>query len=313
MALAAVTGATGFLGRHLVRALAEAGFDVRVLMRRDPVHPLWREIEPQVVLGSLSDPSALERLCDGADVVIHCAGLIKARNRAEFDAVNRDGAVAVAHAALKTAPTARFLLISSLVAREPQLSHYAASKRAGEEAAAKLLGDRLTIVRPPAIYGPGDVETFALFKAAATAPLLPVFDSAARIALVHVEDAADQIVALAKDRNPGALATLCDANLAGYSWVDLMSAASEAVGRKPRLVKLPDGVVKLVGMLGSLAAKGSGVAMLTSEKAREILHRDWSVSLKEHNPRLPSPRYGLKEGFAQTVAWYRNNGWLAPL
>jgi nucleoside-diphosphate-sugar epimerase len=313
MALAAVTGATGFLGRHLVRALAEAGFEVRCLMRRDPVHPLWRDIEPQVVLGSLSDHEALDRLCDGADVIIHCAGLIKARDRAEFDAVNLDGAVAVAEAAIRKAPNARFLLISSLVAREPQLSHYAGSKRAGEEAVAKLLGDRLTVVRPPAIYGPGDIETFALFKAAATAPLLPVFDSNARIALVHVEDAAAQITALAGDEKPGALATLCDENLAGYSWVELMEAASAAVGRKPALVKLPGGVVKLVGMLGSLAAKGSNAAMLTSEKAREILHPDWSVSPKEHNGRLPAPQWGLKPGFVQTVSWYRKNGWLPPL
>ncbi len=313
MAVAAVTGATGFLGRHLVRALAEAGFEVRCLMRRDPVHPLWRDIEPRIVLGSLSDQAALDRLCAGADVVVHCAGLIKARNRAEFDAVNLDGAVAMADAANRMAPSARFLLISSLVAREPQLSHYAASKRAGEEAVAALLGDRLTIVRPPAIYGPGDMETFALFKAAATAPLLPVFDSAARIALVHVEDAATQIAALALDAKPGPLATLCDENLDGYSWVELMQAASEAVGRKPALVKLPGGVVKLVGRLGSLAAKGSSASMLTSEKAREILHPDWSVSPKEHNGRLPAPRWGLKPGFVQTVSWYRNNGWLPPL
>ncbi|MET0338597.1 MAG: SDR family NAD(P)-dependent oxidoreductase [Caulobacter sp.] len=313
MALAAVTGATGFLGRRLVLALAEAGFEVRCLMRRDPVHPLWRDIEPQIVIGSLSDEAALERLCAGADVVVHCAGLIKARNRAEFDAVNLDGAVAMANAATRMAPSAPFLLISSLVAREPDLSHYAASKRAGEEAVAALLGDRLTIVRPPAIYGPGDVETFALFKAAATAPFLPVFDSAARIALVHVEDAAAQIAALAKLPEPGATIALCDKNLAGYGWRDLMQAAAESVGRRPVLVKLPAGVVKLVGMLGSLAAKGSSAAMLTSEKAREILHPDWSVSPKEHNDRLPASQYGLKDGFIQTVRWYRKNGWLPPL
>ncbi|WP_369058688.1 NAD-dependent epimerase/dehydratase family protein [Caulobacter sp. 73W] len=313
MALAAVTGATGFLGRRLVLALAQAGFEVRCLMRRDPVHPLWRDIEPQIVIGSLSDEAALDRLCSGADVVVHCAGLIKARTRAEFDAVNLDGAVAMANAATRMAPCAPFLLISSLVAREPRLSHYAASKRAGEEAVAALLGDRLTIVRPPAIYGPGDVETFALFKAAATAPFLPVFDSVARIALVHVEDAAAQITALAKLPEPGATIALCDRNLAGYGWRDLMQAAAELVGRKPVLVKLPSGVVKLVGMLGSLAAKGSSAAMLTSEKAREILHPDWSVSPKEHNDRLPAPQYGLKDGFIQTVRWYRNNGWLPPL
>ena len=95
----AVTGATGFLGLHLVAALAREGARVRILARRDPVHELWRNISFDVVPGSLEDSKALERLVAGADAVAHGAGLIKARDRAQFMRTNRDGARAVAEVA----------------------------------------------------------------------------------------------------------------------------------------------------------------------------------------------------------------------
>jgi uncharacterized protein YbjT (DUF2867 family) len=190
--LAAVTGATGFLGRHVVRSLAESGWRIRVLARRDVIHPLWRDLEIEVVLGDLGDQAVLSRLCRGADLVVHTAGLIKARDRQAFEAVNVEGARRLAEAT-----GGPMLLVSSLAAREPGLSDYAATKRLGEEAARMLLGDRLTVVRPPALYGPGDPETLPLFKAAAASPVLPLFDPGARIALMHVHDAARQIAALA--------------------------------------------------------------------------------------------------------------------
>ena len=110
-----MTGATGFIGRHLVVALHEAGFRVRLLLRREPDVPAWLGLpEPEVVAGSLADAAALDRLAVGADVVIHLAGLIKAARRRDFFAVNRDGAAAMAEAVARVAPAARFLLVSSL-------------------------------------------------------------------------------------------------------------------------------------------------------------------------------------------------------
>jgi hypothetical protein len=100
-------------------------------------------------------------------VVVHVAGLIKAKDRAAFDRANVEGARDVAQAA--KAAGARLILVSSLAAREPALSDYAGSKRGGEDAAREIFGDDLTIVRPPAIYGPGDIETLRLFKMASEA------------------------------------------------------------------------------------------------------------------------------------------------
>ena len=176
--LAAVTGATGFIGRHLVAELHRAGWRVRLLLRREPDVAEWRDLPPpQVVAGALDDDAALERLVEGADVVIHLAGLIKAARRRDFLAVNRDGAAAMARAVERVAPGARFVLVSSLAAREPQLSDYAASKRAGEGAVLEVLGSRATVLRPPVVYGPGDRETLVFFQLAGRR-LVPLLGSA---------------------------------------------------------------------------------------------------------------------------------------
>jgi uncharacterized protein YbjT (DUF2867 family) len=304
----AVTGATGFLGRHLVRALAADGWTVRVLARRDIVDSDWVALEPQVVLGGLSDRGALKRLCASATVVIHVAGLIKAKDRAAFDRVNVDGARDVALAA--KAAGARLIHVSSLTAREPALSDYAGSKRGGEDAAREVFGDALTVVRPPAIYGPGDMETLELFKTAQVSPILPVLDPKARIAMVHVEDAAARIAGLAAHPTPGAFA-LCDDRPDGYSWSEVMAAASHSVGRSPRLVRISPAALGAAAHLSQgLAAMTGKISIFTPGKAREMLHLDWSVSDSETLPGAIATRYGIESGFAQSVQWYRAKGFL---
>ena len=302
----AVTGATGFLGRHLVRALVLDGWRPRVLVRRDPVHPLWRDLEVEVVTGDLKTAGALDRLCEGADVVIHGAGLIKAASLEGFHAVNRDGARDGARAA--QAAGARFILVSSLAAREPALSNYAASKRAGEDAVRAIAPSAL-IVRPPAIYGPGDTETLGLFELAARSPVLPVLSPASRIAMIHVEDAAAKLVAFCRSPVSGVV-ELSDVRRDGYTWAEIMRAAGAVMGRRPRLVRLPEKALIFAGILAdawSFASKTPSVFGLG--KARELLHGDWSLSSAPMSEGVPSV-FGLDDGFAHTVAWYRKQGWL---
>jgi len=307
----AVTGATGFLGRHLVGALFAQGWTVRVLSRRDIIDPDWRGLEPQIVIGGLSDRAALDRLSVGATLVIHVAGLIKARSRAEFDRTNLDGARDVALAA--RAAGARLVLVSSLAAREPSLSDYAASKRGGEEAAREVIGDALTIVRPPAIYGPGDMETLGLFKAAQSSPVLPALDPAARIAMIHVEDAVAAITGLAVDHRSGVFA-LSDARTDGYSWTEVMTAAARAVGKTPHIARTPTWLIRGLARLSEGVSLANGkISIFTTGKAREMLHLDWSVSDNETLPGAIAPRYGIDSGFAQSVQWYRAKGFLVAV
>ncbi|RAK52784.1 NAD-dependent epimerase/dehydratase family protein [Phenylobacterium deserti] len=308
--LAAVTGATGFLGRHLVRALFEAGWQVRILARKDPIDPSWRGFEPEVVPGDLADSRGLAALCAGAEVVVHAAGLVKARSKAAFEAVNVAGTRRVAEAALQ-AGAERLLLVSSLAAREPQLSDYASSKRQAEDVAREILSERVTVVRPPAIYGPGDVELLPLFQAALTSPVLPVFDSRARIAAIHVEDAARQIAAMAGAPPAQELVTLSDARPDGYGWRELMEAALAASGRKAPLVRTPELLVTFLGVFGALGQAMGHSPMLTPGKAREMRHLDWSVHEGERGRDLPPPVYSLTDGFRDTLRWNLEAGVLS--
>jgi nucleoside-diphosphate-sugar epimerase len=310
--LAAVTGASGFVGRHLVRALSDGGWRLRLLMRREPDVPEWSGCELQVVPGTLGEPAALERLVEGADAVIHAAGLIKAARQADFLRVNRDGSAALAAAVRRGAPGAHFLQVSSLAAREPAFSDYAASKRAGEDAVREVLGARCTVLRPPPVYGPGDRETLRLFRLAGGRIVPLPAAPEGRVAIIHVHDLARLITLLAGQTPAGRVLAAADARPEGYRWDELLRAAALAVGNaRPRLVRAPPALLRGVALAGDVARLFGVASMLNSHKLRELRHPDWSVAATEL-PQVPgwAPRFDLDTGFADAVAWYRARGWL---
>ena len=306
----AVTGATGFLGRRLVPALIQEGWDVRALVRAEPSQDMWGAHRPTLITGDLGDPSALQLLTVDAQVVIHAAGLIKASRRSDFFRVNADGIRRVLEVA---PPNARVILISSLAAREPQLSDYAASKRAAEAAVSEMAAGRHTIVRPPAIYGPGDCETLTLFRLAAKSRVLPVLGGPkARLAVAHVDDVVAAIVHIATFDAGPVLLTVTGDRPEGYAWREILAAAAAAAGGgRATLMPVPSGVVKALGAVSEFLGLATGrPAIFTRGKAREILHPDWSVSEAERFAAGPPARFTLTAGFAQTVRWYRAKGWL---
>jgi 2-alkyl-3-oxoalkanoate reductase len=312
--LAAVTGATGFLGRYIVRALAAQGWRVRILARRSTAHPQLGDLTLETVSGDLSDKRALRELVDGADTIIHAAGLVKAPSSAAFRAVNVSGAANLAIAVASIQQRMRVLVVSSMAAREPQLSAYARTKREGEEVLTRILGNRFdcTIVRSCAIYGPWDRETLAIFRAIGRRVFLWPRVADGRVALIHASDAADAIAGLA-DRGPsGVILELADKRTQGYSWEEIIATAGEAMGVSTLAIPLPRMAVRAAAALNVAAARVlCRTPMLTPGKAREILHANWgSTAERQPPPELWRPTIDLTRGFRDTVCWYRDRGWL---
>jgi nucleoside-diphosphate-sugar epimerase len=311
--LIAVTGATGFVGQALVPRLLQAGHRVRILARQLPQFAPGAAGPVELVLGDLSQASALERLVCGADAVLHLAGLIKARREADFFTVNRDG-IASLLAAIDPPAQPRIILLSSLAAREPQLSPYAASKRAGEEVLRNTPhGLPWLALRAPVVYGPGDRETLAFFKTVqrGLAPLAG--DGSGRISAIHVADLAELLCRLATVYLPVADAYEVDDGAPdGYSLRDFAHEAGRALGRSVRPVRVPKPAMSLVALAQQAMAKVDGEArILSPAKVREIFHSDWMARDRRLAEFLNwQPQIGLPEGFAGTVAWYRRRRWL---
>jgi len=305
--LVAVTGATGFVGTHLVAALARRGFRLRLLVRRWSPLPSLAGIDAELVLGDVTSEAALRRLVDGADAVVHAAGLIKARTPADFLPVNRDSAALLS----ALAPDAHLVLLSSLAAREPQLSAYGASKRAGEAVVAVRSGP-WTIVRAPAVYGPGDRETLAYFRAVKSGLAAEPRIAGAKLSLIHVTDLAEALASVVERPPANGTYEIDDGRDGAYSYADMATAAGEALGRRPWRVRIPRRVMAAVAGWNALRQSlGGPTQILTAGKVAEIFHPDWSV----HDWRLAAAighecRYDLTSGFRDTILWYRARHWL---
>lgn len=299
--LAAVTGGTGFLGRAVVARLRAGGWRVRLLTRRPGGE------DADAVAGSLEDEAALTALVAGSDLVVHCAGLTKARTGADFHKVNAVGAVRLGSAIRRAAPRARIVAVSSLAAREPALSPYAASKAAGEQALLEQAGaGDWMVLRPCALYGPGDAATLPVFRAAQM-PLVPIPPQpAARLALLHVDDAAAAVLAAAAAPQRGAVWEVGDGCL---GWDGIARAAARALGRDAAVLPVPRWL--LAGLMGLARRLGAVSPFASPGKLAELLHADWTCAPDRlPPPALWRPTIGLPDGFAATVAWYRAHKWL---
>ena len=224
--------------------------------------------------------------------------------------MNTEGTANLAAAIAAGNPRARVLLVSSLAAREPRLSAYAETKRAGEGRLIAILGGRCdwTIVRPSVIYGPWDRETLLIFRAAALHIMPRPLITGARIALIHASDAAAAVVALAGRGPAGVVLELADERFDGYTWDEIISASEAALGRKLLALPLPAPIMRTVAALNLAAAWTLRRApMLTPGKVRELLHADWGSTADHQPPReLWHPTIGLAQGLRDTLSWYRD-------
>ena len=213
----------------------------------------------------------------GCAAVIHAAGAVRGASSEAFSHINVAGTAALLAAVTARAEPPRVLLLSSLAAREPDLSWYAASKRAGEELLARQLQLDWVALRPPAVYGPGDREMLPVFQAMARGIAPVPGATTARISLIHVTDLVAAIIAcLQSDAATHQVLTPCDGKHDGYDWRELADLVAATWGRKVRLWQVPRRPLDCVAWLNLNAARLTGRApMLTPPKLRELRHNDW--------------------------------------
>ena len=298
----ALTGATGFVGTRLLGLAVDNGIEVRALTRR----PMRASPGVTWVEGALDAPDRLAELVAGADAVIHVAGVISSPNAAGFEAGNVAGTAAIL-AAAKAAGVARFVHVSSLAAREPALSLYGASKaRAEALVAASPMAS--AIVRPPAVYGPGDRETLELFRMASRG--LVLLPPAGRLSLIHVDDLARLLLALAGSEGPHDRIYEPDDGRSGrWTYREFGLALGRAVGRQVLTISTPRAVIAAAARVDRLV-RGDR-AKLTPDRAAYFSHPDWTVTPgRDVPPSLWRARIDTETGLAETARWYREAGWL---
>lgn len=295
----ALTGATGFVGGHLLDLALREGHAVRALTRRaQPAREGVTWIE-----GALDDEPALARLVEGANTVIHVAGVINAPDATGFEADNVAGTAALLVAS-ERGRIKRFVHVSSLAAREPSLSMYGASK-SRSEALVEASPLSSAIVRPPAVYGPGDRETLELFKMAKRG--LVLLPPPGKLSLIHVEDLARLLLALARS-DERLLVEPDDGRPGGWTHHQFGKALGRALGCGVRTLAAPRALLRLAAR-ADLLVRGKS-AKLTPDRAAYFCHPDWTVSPDRAAPAgLWQPQIDTEAGLAATARWYEANNW----
>ncbi len=319
---ACVTGGTGFVGGHLVRALQRRGDSITCLVRDlDRGAALGPDI--RLVRGDLNDPAALAEACAGAEVVFHIGGRISARSEAEFFATNRDGTVHLLRAAA-AASVRRFVYVSSIAVGGPTepgvpidetrppapVTPYGRSKAAGEDAV-RTTSVPWTIVRPPVVYGEGDRETFKIFHMARFGVGAVIGDGSQEISVVYAGDLAQALIAAAT-----AETTVGRIYYATHpvptTGRDLVRAVGRALGRRPLVLPVPGPVARgVLWIIGSLAHLAGRATVLSADKTAEFLAPAWTCR-SDALARDAGWRAAvdLEAGLARTAQWYRQAGWL---
>lgn len=301
----ALTGATGFVGQAVLDEAERRGLTVRALTRRAQaprVGVTW-------VAGDLTSKAALRELVQGSNAVVHVAGLTSARDPAAFAAANVAGTEALI-AAAQLAHVKRFVFVSSLSAREPSLSAYGASK-AEAERLVEASGLDWTVVRPPGVYGPRDVDYFEMFRTARLGfvPLPPRGASS----IIHVDDLARLLLDLI-DAPPALVRHRLfepdDGREGGWSHKELAAAIGAAVERRRLFAPhLPAAAMRFGARIDGLLRGGK--ARLTADRVGYMAHPNWVARSSKAVPAsVWQPRIAGAEGLAATAAWYREQGWL---
>lgn len=321
-----LTGATGFVGSHVVAALSGKASRVRALVRATSRLDSLETHGIEPLVGSLEDADSVRRAIDGVDVVVHMAAATRAANEKEFARVNGEGTEAVLRGVIAARkPPRRVVYLSSLAAVGPAregrpvraedppapLTAYGRTKLAGELILRGLPADiEVAILRAPAVYGPRDRDMYEFFKMADKGILPMPTGPVRRLQLVHAADLARAVVLAATAERAAGVYHIAEQR--AYLWEEVARLVARAVGREARLITVPASLLSLAGAVSEVVSRVTGKPSIFSrDKARELLAPGWLCeterALQELGFRAEIP---LDRGFAETAEWYRAHGWL---
>ena len=322
-----VTGATGFIGSHLVERLVAQGRPMRCLVRRSSTADnLPRTIE--LAHGDLESGAGLTEALRGVDTVIHLAGVTKASTAADYDLGNAVATANLLRDAGHLDEINRFVHVSSLAAAGPStadrpltetdeprpVSHYGRSKLAGEQAVRQSpLAGRTIVVRPPVVYGPRDKDVYRMLRTVSRGWMAQIGAAPRRFSHIYVGDLVDGIIAAADCTNPSAVGHVFYlANAAPVSWDEFGGLAARLMRRKLRTVAIPEKAAYVLGLCAEWGSRLSGKpGILSRDKVREACCAGWVCDPGRARRELGfCAPMGLEEGLRRTLDWYKEAGWL---
>jgi dihydroflavonol-4-reductase len=322
-----VTGATGFIGSNLVRALSRKGYSVTCLVRKTSNIDALPKESIRLVIGDLSDAAAIREAGRTISIVFHLAGAIKAANRQQYFYANQLGTRLLLETLAEVNPgLKRFVFVSSLAAAGPSvngrgrteeqkpepISWYGESKLAAEM---EVLRFRdvfpVTILRPSAVYGPGDRETLIIYRMIQRGCLFTPGRHTRRFSLIHVDDFAAAIIE-AGERDTSSGEIFFHSRPEVYVWEEVGRAIAQALGKHYRQVSLPKWMASAAGIAGDFWARITGwPTSINSQKVKELLEPSWLCDSSKARVHLGfNPAIGLENGIQQTALWYQNHEWL---
>jgi nucleoside-diphosphate-sugar epimerase len=321
-----ITGANGFVGSRLCRRFLDQKYRVIAGVRQSADLKLLRDLEVEYRHGDVTQPDSLSEMVLGVDFIVHNAGIVKAKKQDTYFAVNERGTRNLLEAVVRHNPEIKkVIMISSVAAAGPSaegrplketdpphpITTYGRSKLAGEQVALSF-ADRLNVVavRPPGIYGPGDKEIFALFKAIYRHVRPLIGNLKRRLQLVHVDDLTLGVSkALEAETVSGSVFFIAEDR--SYSITEMMTLLENGCGKKGIPLVIPTPLFRLIAAVSEFSFRLVGATpMLTREKTRE-LNASWEMDITSARDALGfRSQIPFAEGARQTFDWYKTEGWL---
>ena len=324
---AVVTGASGFVGSHLVDLLLEKNYNVRCIVRKTSSLKWLKEKDVEIHICELTDKDGLRKIFNGADYIYHVAGVVKSKKPQGYFSGNVETTKSLLEVALEFKDKIkRFLIVSSQTAAGPSLLNnpiiedalskpittYGRSKLAQEELA-KTYMDRLpiTICRAAAVYGERDTEIFIFFKTFSKGLMTSIGLKDKQVSLIHVADLVRGLyLAATSDNSINKIYFITSEKY--YTWKEVGDITSKVMNKNPLKVKVPHLIVYFIAAIAQFFSLfSSKAATLNIEKGRDITRPAWiSDFRKAHKDFGFKQEISLEEGIRRTVEWYKEMKWL---